>query len=126
MSNWLLFVGEKPSPRAVQMGVDWTSGRLSAKNLHEALIGAGIDPKTCSFINVYGDDPTAPEVPDPSNMLKIMEYRDRGGTVIALGNKVSRTLSIYEIAHKKLTHPAARGTIRKTENYMAHVKEVLG
>jgi hypothetical protein len=119
-----LFVGEKRSPTAIRMGVTWEDGRLCAKNLHEALVGAGIDPSEVTFANLWRDDGAL----DGNALYEWLPRATRwwGVTIVALGVKVQAVLEQHDIPHIKLCHPAARGSIRKRERYQAHVREVLG
>lgn len=117
----LLFIGERRSPTAIRMGVTWLDGRLCAKNLHEALVAAGIDLSLCEFGNAFEDD-------GASNLLDLIRARvhaNGGGIVIALGQKAARELARIGIPHRTLTHPAARGSIRKKERYQEHVAATL-
>lgn len=117
-----LFIGERRSPTAVRMGVTWTDGRLCAKNLHEALRAIGVEPSEHEFGNAFEDDGS-------SNLLDLVRARvhaNHGGTVVALGLKAARELARIGVPHRVLTHPAARGTIRKRERYQEHVAAVMG
>jgi len=109
----LLFVGEERSNLAIQRNLTWESGRLAAKQLFDALIPLGIDPKKCKFTNWF-------EKPGP-NIVK-----NHKGHVIGMGQKVQKALEKEGIEHIKLIHPAARGKIRKKERYLRHVREQLG
>ena len=121
----ILFVGERRSPRAMAMGVTWTHGRLSAKTLHEALRAIGLDPSEQLYINLYRDPPSPLEV-DPEALARLTGHSLHGGPVIALGKRVSGYLEHHGIQHVPLVHPAARGSIRRTENYQSHVAIMLG
>jgi hypothetical protein len=106
-----LFVGERRSNKARKMGVRWEDEALAAIPLFEALRACGIDPATCKFVNWFeGGKGTA---------------RRHKGIVVGLGNKVQAALSAEGIEHIALVHPAARGTIRKRETYIAHVRARL-
>jgi len=107
------------------MGVTWTHGRLSAKTLHEALRAIGLDPSEQLYINLYRDPPSPLEV-DPEALARLTEHSLHGGPVIALGKRVSGYLEHHGILHVALVHPAARGSIRRTENYQSHVAIMLG
>lgn len=111
----LLFIGEERSDRAIKMGVHWGDGKLCAKNLFEALRNCGIDPKDCIFYNCF----------DGKHEKKIfLSYGSY--QFIAMGNKVAKWLNSHGMSNFiKITHPAARGTIRKKENYSNHIKEQL-
>lgn len=118
-----LFVGERRSAKAIRMGVTWLDRRLCSKNLHEALEEIGIDPKQCKFSNIFEDEKDFDDV----NLLALRSIRDLADDyqVVALGRKVESVLLRHHIAHIAVIHPAARGTIRKRENYIAHLRERL-
>jgi|SRR5215213_4169650 len=120
-----VFVGEKPSSRAIEIGASWTNGRLAAKTLHDALRACGIEPSQQQFLNLFGDDPGAPTVAKALCIRRIRELEADGHTIVALGQKVSRALSKCHIAHLRLIHPAARGSIRKRSRYQEHVAAQL-
>lgn len=117
-----LFVGERRSPTAIARGWTWESGRLCADTLHRALRAIGIDPAAQRFDNAFTDDGRV----DTDTLMGIASCAVRGAIVVALGQKASRALDQHFIPHRRLTHPAARGSIRKRERYDAHVAEVLG
>lgn len=118
-----IFVGEKRSNTAIRMGVTWLDGRLAAKTLHEALRSAGIDPNACRFTNIYLDG-DGWEVSDDT-VAELERLESAGWTIVALGRKVQRELSRLGIGYVGIVHPAARGSIRKTERYHAHVAAAL-
>lgn len=126
-----IFVGERRSEKAQRMGVFWEHGRLAAKTLHEALRAIGIEPRACVFFNLYEDAPNdAPFELREQALGLLRKWTTRGRradrpVVVALGRRVRRELADAGIPHVRLTHPAARGAIRKTERYRAHVAEVL-
>jgi len=111
----MIFVGEERSERARAMGVYWTDGRLAAAHLFDALRAAGIDPTACTFVNWFEGE-----------REPVRNAAARGETVIGMGRRVQRALAAEGIAHRALTHPAARGLIRRRDRYRAHVREVLG
>jgi hypothetical protein len=116
-----LFIGEKRSATAIRLGVTWVDGRLCAKNLHAALRLLEIDPSACEYGNAFEDDGS-------SHLLDLVRARvhaNHGGQVVALGQKAARELSRIGIPHRTLIHPAARGAIRRTERYQAHVRAIL-
>lgn len=118
----LLFIGERRSDTAIRMQVTWEDGRLCAKNLREALEAAGINPNRCEYGNAFEDD-------GASNLLDLVRARvhaNHGGIVVALGQKAARELARIGIPHCTMTHPAARGAIRKRERYQEHVASVIG
>src|SRR5216683_1665554 len=100
-----LFVGERRSPRAMAMDVDLTHGRLSAKTLHEALRAIGLDPSEQLYVNLFRDPPAPLEV-DPKALEELTRHSLHGGSVIALGKRVSAYLERLGIQHVALVHPA--------------------
>lgn len=94
------------------MDVRWRDGALAAKPLFEALRECGIDPSACGFVNWFEGGKAA--------------TRRHTGTVIAMGGKVQRALDAEGIKYVPLVHPAARGRIRRTDLYRAHVATQLG
>lgn len=106
-----LFVGEERSNRAIEMNVTWRDKRLCAGHLSKALDHIGIDWDECEFKNVYEDD--------------IKEIISFNGEIIAMGRKVEKELNKYDLNFHFIFHPAARGTIRRIENYIKHVEEQL-
>lgn len=126
--NSYLFVGERPSPKAAAIGATWHNGRLSAKNLREAIVAAGLEPSEQRYLNLWAD----PERGHPSDagelskaLLIIRGLVTDGWSIVGMGALVCRALRRAGIAHRQLVHPAARGSIRLTENYRAHVRETL-
>lgn len=111
MKNYL-FVGEERSELAIIMGVTWEDGRLAAKTLFDALRFCGLQPRQQKFCNLF----------EMGGREIVREYN---GTIVAMGNKVSKELTKEGIKHLKIVHPAARGKIRKKEKYLEHVKSVL-
>lgn len=106
-----LFVGERRSDRAKEMGVRWSDGRLAAKQLFDALIKCGIDPKEHEFTNWF-----------EGGKRKTREWPY---LIVAMGKKVQRALTNEGIIHTAIVHPAARGTIRKKDNYARHIQRKL-
>ena len=111
MSKYL-FVGEKRSPRAIEMGVTWKDKRLAAAHLSKAIEALGINWDDLKFLNVFEND--------------ISNIKSFDGPVIAMGRKVEKELKKYKIPHHYIHHPAARGKIRKIDNYKKHVREQIG
>jgi hypothetical protein len=109
------FVGEKRSPTAIAKGWEWNDGHLAAKQLFDALFEIGIDPGEQEFVNVLGDD--AAEA--------ITRLRATTRQVVGMGLKASGALTAAGIPHLYITHPAARGTIRRKQTYINHVSTVL-
>jgi hypothetical protein len=103
------------------MGVTWMDGRLCAGTLRAALDIAGIDPSHYVFANVYRDDGSL-----NARTLWLTNWAiGEGWTVVGLGQKVQRELTRAGCRHTPLIHPAARGAIRKTSAYQAHVAATL-
>ncbi len=113
----ILFVGEEPSKTAKEKGWVWGDEQLCSKTLLEALDKAGVHRESLQFINLFEDGSV--------NQDSIQMIKDFKSSVIGMGNKVQRALTKNNIGHHALIHPAARGKIRKTELYQAHVKKVL-
>jgi hypothetical protein len=122
-----LFVGERPSPKAARIGATWHNGRLSAKNLREAIQAAGLDPHEQVYLNLWPfAEPDASDAGYQAVALdSIRLYLAEGRTVVGMGEIVCRVLRQEGIPHRQLVHPAARGSIRKRERYQAHVRGVL-
>jgi len=119
LDKQIVFIGEEKSPTAIKRGWSWEDGRLAAKQLFDGLKGAEdiikVSPKDCKFVNLFEKD--------GKQFIKsrdICKY-----VVIALGDKVSKGLDNHAIKHYKMVHPAARGKIRKKENYIKHTREIL-
>ena len=55
----------------------------------------------------------------------IEDIKSFNGVVVAMGRKVEKELKNNHIEHEFIFHPAARGTIRKIDNYKEHVKQQL-
>jgi hypothetical protein len=108
----ILFVGERRSDLAKRKGVRWEDGRLAAKQLFDALVGCGIDPKAHAYVNLF----------EPGGLTRV---RRHDGPIVGLGRLVQRTLTANRIPHVRLVHPAARGAIRRKEVYAKHVAETL-
>ena len=113
-----LFVGDRRSKLAQRMGVRWEDGHLAAATLFAALYACGLDPHEQVFRNVRTDD-------GQLDYTELSNIRWWGLPVIALGREAWLVLRRAEIPCTLMVHPAARGAIRKKENYQAHVREVL-
>ena len=120
-----VFVGERRSRRAIDLGAHWTDGRLCARTLHEALHCAGIDPASAAFVNLYHDEP-ADRAPCANTVEAVRSLAAAGACIVALGRQVQAALAGAGVAHVALVHPAARGAIRARAAYRRHVAEVLG
>src|SRR5688572_16535997 len=113
-----LFVGERPSPTAIRMGVTWKDGRLAAKQLFDALLSNGIDPSKQVYDNIF----TAQDKVCPRAVRRIRRAFRQGMTVVAMGQRVGAVFSKLGLAHKAIVHPAARGRIRKKSRYSEHLR----
>ena len=109
--NKVLFVGENRSNLAKKMKVTWEDGRLAAKQLFDALDAIGFPRENCEFCNWFegGKGVT----------------RKWKGNVIAMGKKVQKALKSEGIDFIPITHPAARGKIRKKELYIEHIRKAM-
>lgn len=117
-----VFVGERRSATAIKRSWHWTDRRLCASTLLRILEELGVDHKNdCLFLNAY-DDKGRPQY---DNLREIHNRGVEGWVVIGMGRTVQKILTNEGITHRQMTHPAARGTIRKHENYKLHVKDVL-
>ena len=115
-----LFVGVARSQKAIAMDVTWIDGRLAAKQLFDALRANGIDPAKQKFVNVT----------EPGALDTIQKYARRRGTwmVVAMGQYVHLQLRglLDATQYYRIVHPAARGTIRRKENYVEHIRRRIG
>jgi len=109
----ILFVGEKRSNRAIEMEGTWKDGILCAKTLFRALRAVGINPDHCKFANWFEDEAQRETI------------RSSTMPIVVMGNKVQNALSNEGISFIPIVRPAARGSIRKTENYINHIREQL-
>lgn len=116
-----LFVGERPSRTALRTGASWKTGGLCATTLHEALRVCGLNPHEQEYVNLFYP------ILGPYRIDHRVLDRLRASAlpVVALGQRVHKTLQREGIPHTSLIHPAARGPIRLKERYHAHVKEML-
>jgi uracil-DNA glycosylase len=123
-----VFVGEKPSKRALQIGATWENGKLAGKTLKDGLLALGIDPDDQIYVNLFNMDGTVNLEEDRIAFAFGAKYPDdnRPPHVVAMGKKVDRELTRRGVVHLSIIHPAARGKIRKTELYQAHLAERLG
>ena len=110
-----LFVGEQRSSRAKELNVYLQDGALAAAPLFDALRACGIDPLACRFTNWF----------ERGGKTAVKQARKEGMTIVGMGRKVQRALESRRIPHVPIIHPAARGKIRKRENYIAHIEEAL-
>jgi hypothetical protein len=110
-----LFVGEERSELAKTRNVRWEDGALAAKQLFDALRSCGIDPEQQQFTNLF----------ERGGVSKILAARAAGMRIVGTGKKVQLDLDRRRISHLALTHPAARGRIRRKDRYTNHVREAL-
>ena len=122
-----LFVGERPSGRALRIGATWQNGKLAGKTLRDALRAAGLNPEVHRFLNLYRHpEPSRSDaVREAAVCRAIARFIRRGFCVVALGRLVSKRLAIHGLAHLPMIHPAARGSGRRRDRYHAHVAETL-
>lgn len=123
-----LFVGERPSRRAVRMGVTWSDGALAGATLFGALRNLGLDPSHQCYRNLY----TSPvrgaatdEEDEKEAVGEIKRAQKRGLTVVGMGRIVQRVLAREGVPHLQLRHPAARGRERLRARYHTHARDVL-
>lgn len=122
-----VFVGENRSPKAKDNGYSWTGcqitgiPRLAMKPLAEALEAVNLDWRYPIFLNLWNDDMSKNLI----NREIIKELADDGEVIIGMGKKVQEELKNLNIPHREMTHPAARGKIRKTNLFRHHVRKVL-
>src|SRR5262245_6407473 len=115
-----LFVGERPSRRAVRIGATWQNGKLSGKTLREALLSLQLDPSVHHYLNLYPLPQSHDDaVWEEETCREIMRLSRHGYVVVGLGRLVSERLRVHRIPHLFMVHPAARGAIRKKERYHA-------
>lgn len=121
-----LFVGERPSHRAEQIGANWRNGKLAGKTLREALLALNLNPAAHHYLNLYPHARSLEDVVwEEATCCEIVRYAGRGYLIVGLGQIVSERLRANGIPHLSMIHPAARGAIRKTERYQAHVAMTL-
>jgi len=123
-----LFVGERPSERAVQMGVTWSDGALACATLFNALRSLGMDPSRQRYRNLYTSPIRGAETDSGDERVAVGEIKrelERGLTVVGMGRIVQRVLAREGIPHLRLRHPAARGRERLRARYHTHARDVL-
>jgi hypothetical protein len=118
-----IFVGEKRSNRSITVNAVLGDRKYCSKNLIEALEANGINPENQTFLNLFCDGDGL--IMNDESLKKIKESIKTKATVVGMGKSVQKCLEELGIKHLKLVHPAARGSIRKTERYAAHVAEIL-
>jgi hypothetical protein len=125
--NAFAFIGERPSMQAMQIGATWDNDRLAGKTLRDTLAALGIDPDLQCYLNLYNTpkksehDPADEEVA----IAEIRRLQTNSYVIVGMGRVVCRRLGANCIPHLQLTHPAARGSIRRTEHYRTHARYVL-
>ena len=123
-----LFVGENPSLTAVKKNIVWADGGLAARQLFDALRANKIDPQSCVFLNLFGDQhDTLFDYMMVKKSIGILQSLARTNRleIVAMGRKVERQLRQHNVEHRAIVHPAARGSIRAKAAYAAHIKERL-
>jgi hypothetical protein len=119
-----VFVGERRSNRAQQLGITWLDGRLAGKTLHDALRACGVDPAGATFLNLFHDG-EASWLPCENALLAIRSLSTTGAVVVALGRRVQAALQAAGVPYLPLTHPAARGAVRARSVYQQQVADLL-
>jgi hypothetical protein len=110
MTECFLFIGEKRSQTAMDNDWHWSDERLSAIQLFGALRALGIEPEGQEFENLWDDE--------GGINLSVINYAQHHEHVVAMGQKVHQQLERAGVDHITIAHPAARGKIRKKENYL--------
>ena len=123
----ILFVGQERSKLAQERGVYWEDEAQCANQLFRALRENNINPKECSFINLFTDEsdglPLTKKTINKKGLNKIKKWR---GSIVGMGSIVHKKLNQLKISHKHIIHPSARGKIRAKENYIQHIFEKIG
>ena len=119
-----VFVGEKRSRRAIELGASWENGRLCAKTLHEALRAMELDPKSQVYLNLYRDGDGWSV--NPAALARLRSLTGTGLVIVGLGRRVQAALRRAGLPHRQLIHPAARGAVRGRAIYQARVAAALG
>jgi uracil-DNA glycosylase len=123
-----LFVGERPSDRAVRMGVTWNDGALAGATLFDALRSLGLDPSRQRYRNLYTSPVRGAATDSEDEREAVGDIRlelERGLTIVGMGRIVQRVLAREGIPHLQLRHPAARGRERLRPRYHNHAHDVL-
>ncbi len=121
------FIGERPSVRAVQIGATWENGKLAGKTLRDTLTAIGIAPSCQFYLNLYraARKSDLDQADEAEAIAEIRKLQAEGYTIVGMGQIVCRRLGANGIPHLQLTHPAARGSIRRTEHYREHARQIL-
>jgi hypothetical protein len=96
---------------------------LAAKTLFDALRASGIDPEAQLYVNLFDERYLALHV--CQGTLRRLQRLAQTHPLVALGTPVHLALARAAIPHLALVHPAARGRIRGSARYQAHVRAVL-
>jgi uracil-DNA glycosylase len=123
-----LFVGERPSERALRMGVTWSDGALAGATLFDALRNLGLDTSQQCYRNLYTSPirgATTDGEDEREAVSEIKQAQERGLTIVGMGHIVQRVLTRERIPHLQLRHPAARGRERLRARYHTHARAVL-
>ena len=119
-----VFVGERPSKTALVRGWRWQDGRLAAKQLFEALQTNGIDPSLQTYLNLFRESLDR-EHKLAHKIIPRLKKLSTSATIVAMGQKVTKRLTMAGIDHVTIVHPAARGRIRNKSRYAEHVRKQL-
>lgn len=114
----IYFIGEKRSEQAIRNNWHWDDNVSTAKYLLDCLSVVGIYQEDIIFRNLWSDD----------GILQKSVIEDLKNTdlkIVGMGEKVSKELEKYNIHFTQIIHPAARGSIRKRENYIRHLEDRL-
>ena len=123
-----LFVGERPSDRAIRMGVTWSDGALAGATLFDALRNMGVNPSQQRFRNLYTSPVRGASTDSEDERDAVGEIKrahQLGLTIVGMGRIVQRVLTREGIPHLQLRHPAARGRERLRTRYHTHARDVL-
>ena len=107
-----IFVGEKRSKRAKQLGLYWEDGGLAASQLFMALRALGIDPRKHTYVNWF--EPGGPE-----------KVRAHDGPVVAMGRKVEEALNAEGIENTYVAHPISPGEAHRVEKYVDYIRKSM-
>lgn len=126
-SRTYLFVGERPSAKAVRIGATWRNQRLAGRTLADALRAADLRPEEHRYTNLYRQPVRgAADAEDERRALaRVRRAARTGAVVVGMGRIVCRVLERERIPHIQMWHPARRGAARKREVFQAHVADVL-
>lgn len=121
-----LFVGEKPSDKALELGATWRKGGQCATTLHSVLHRLGIHMREVRFTNLFTRTPdNADGVIRSYTVSRIRRRAREGFVIVGMGQLVHTALCALGINHRHIVHPAARGVIRRKDTYVEHVRGIL-